>query len=112
MAEAARLGLGVALLAMSDVLPELESGTLVRLVPRWYADAGAISVYFASRTLMPGKTRVFVDWVAEAFKREQLAERFAGGPHTHDDECADPGDPGSSELAPARSTRLTSPALA
>lgn len=78
MREAARLGLGVALLAMPDVLPELDSGALVRLVPRWYADAGAISVYFASRTLLPGKTRAFVDWVAEAFKRERLAERFAG----------------------------------
>lgn len=78
MREAARLGLGVALLAMPDVLPELESGALVRLVPRWYADAGAISVYYASRTLLPGKTRAFVDWVADVFKRERLAERFAG----------------------------------
>lgn len=78
MREAARLGLGVALLAIPDVLPELESGALVRLVPRWYADAGAISVYYASRTLLPGKTRVFVDWVAETFKRDRLAERFAG----------------------------------
>lgn len=78
MREVARLGLGVALLAMPDVLPELESGKLVRLVPRWYADAGAISVYYASRTLLPGKTRAFVDWVADVFKRERLAERFAG----------------------------------
>lgn len=78
MREAARLGLGVALLAMPDVLPELETGALVRLVPRWYADAGAISVYYASRTLLPGKTRAFVDWVADVFKRERLAERFAG----------------------------------
>lgn len=78
MREAARLGLGVALLAMPDVLPELESGALVRLVPRWYADAGAISVYYASRTLLPGKTRAFIDWIAEAFRRERLAERFAG----------------------------------
>lgn len=78
MREAALLGLGVALIALPDVLPELESGTLVRLVPRWYADAGAISIYFASRTLLPRKTRVFVDWVAETFKREQLAARFAG----------------------------------
>ncbi|UKK86318.1 LysR family transcriptional regulator [Sphingopyxis sp. BSN-002] len=78
MREVARLGMGVALLAMPDVLPELESGTLVRLVPRWYADAGAISVYYASRTLLPGKTRAFVDWVADVFKRERLAERFAG----------------------------------
>lgn len=78
MREVARLGLGVALLAMPDVLPELENGTLVRLVPRWYAEAGAISVYYASRMLLPGKTRAFVDWVADVFKRERLAERFAG----------------------------------
>lgn len=78
MREAARLGLGVALLAVPDVLPDLESGALVRLVSRWYADAGAISVYYASRTLLPGKTRAFIDWIAEAFKRDRLAERFAG----------------------------------
>jgi DNA-binding transcriptional LysR family regulator len=78
MREAALLGLGVAMLTVPDVLPALESGALIRLVPRWYSDAGAISIYFASRTLLPAKTRVFVDWVAEAFKRERLAERFAG----------------------------------
>lgn len=78
MREAALLGLGVALIALPDVLPELERGALVRLVPRWYADAGAISIYFASRTLLPGKTRAFVDWIAEMFKRERLADRFAG----------------------------------
>ncbi|MGN7932909.1 LysR substrate-binding domain-containing protein [Sphingopyxis sp. 22461] len=78
MREAARLGLGAALLAMPDVMSDLESGALVRLVPRWYADAGAISVYFASRTLLPGKTRAFVDWIADTFKRERFAERLAG----------------------------------
>jgi DNA-binding transcriptional LysR family regulator len=71
------LGLGVAMLAMPDVLPALESGRLVRLVPRWYADAGAISIYYASRMLLPAKTRVFVDWVVDAFKQQRLAERFA-----------------------------------
>jgi DNA-binding transcriptional LysR family regulator len=78
MREAARLGLGVALLAVPDVLPLLESGELVRLLPRWYADAGAISLYYAGRTLMPGKTRAFIDHVVEAFARERLAERLAG----------------------------------
>jgi DNA-binding transcriptional LysR family regulator len=80
MREAARLGLGVALLAMPDVLPLLERGALVRLLPRWYADAGAISLYYASRTLMPGKTRAFIDHVVEAFARDRLAERLAGSP--------------------------------
>ncbi len=53
-------------------------GALVRLVPQWYADAGSISIYYASRRQVPAKTRVFVDFVAEAFRRQRLAERFAG----------------------------------
>lgn len=78
MREGARLGLGVAMLAVPDALPELENGSLVRLLPHRYSDAGAISLYYASRTLLPAKTRAFVDLVAEAFKRDRLAERFAG----------------------------------
>lgn len=76
--ESARLGLGVAMLAVPDVLPWLESGELVRVLPRWWADAGAISLYYASRDLLPGKTRVFIDFVIEAFERENYARRFAG----------------------------------
>ncbi|WOH54583.1 LysR family transcriptional regulator [Bradyrhizobium sp. sBnM-33] len=75
---AALLGLGVTLIAMSHALPHLERGALVRLVPQWYSDGGPISIYYASRTLLPAKTRVFVDFVVEAFKRDRLAERFAG----------------------------------
>lgn len=76
--QAARLGLGVAMVAVPDVLADLEAGRLVRLLPRWWADAGSISVYYASRALLPAKTRVFVDFILEAFRRERLAERFAG----------------------------------
>lgn len=78
MCRAAQLGLGVALIAVPDALPYLESGALVRLAPRWWAEAGSISIYYASRTLLPAKTRVFVDHVAETFRAERLAERFAG----------------------------------
>lgn len=78
MARAAQLGLGVALLAVPDALPYLERGALVRLLPCWYADLGSISLYYASRTLLPGKTRVFIDHVVDAFRHERLAERFAG----------------------------------
>lgn len=39
--EAARLGLGVSLIALVDVLSDLERGDLIRLLPDWYADAGA-----------------------------------------------------------------------
>ena len=78
MCRAALLGLGVTLIAVPHALPHLERGALVRLVPQWYADAGPISIYYASRTLLPAKTRVFVDFVVEAFRRDRLAERFAG----------------------------------
>ncbi|WAJ27169.1 LysR family transcriptional regulator [Antarcticirhabdus aurantiaca] len=78
MREAALLDLGVAMLAVPDALPALDAGRLVRLIPRWYADAGAITLYYANRTLLPAKTRVFIDWIAEAFRERRLAERFAG----------------------------------
>jgi DNA-binding transcriptional LysR family regulator len=78
MCRAALLGLGVALIAVPHALPHLETGALVRLVPQWYCDAGPISIYYATRTLLPAKTRTFVDFVIEAFRRERLAERFAG----------------------------------
>ena len=78
VSQAALLSLGVALISVPEALPYLESNALVRLVPSWYADLGPISLYYATRTLLPAKTRVFVDFVLEAFRRDRLAERFAG----------------------------------
>jgi DNA-binding transcriptional LysR family regulator len=78
MCQAAVLGLGVTQIALAHALRHLESGALIRLVPQWYADAGPISIYYASRRLMPAKTRVFVDFIVEAFRRLRFAERFAG----------------------------------
>lgn len=78
MRGAALLGLGVTLLAKPDALPHLDSGELIRLVPSWYVDAGPISIYYASRALLPLKTRAFIDFVTESFQRQRLAERFAG----------------------------------
>jgi len=69
MREAAILGLGVTLLVLPDVAANIERGELVRLLPDWYANAGPISLYYPSRTLMPAKTRAFIDFVVEAFQR-------------------------------------------
>lgn len=78
MRGAALLGLGVTLLSKPDALAHLDSGELIRLVPSWYVDIGPISIYYANRTLLPLKTRVFIDFVIEGFQRQRLAERFAG----------------------------------
>lgn len=69
MREAAMLGLGVTLLVLPDVIAHLRRGELIRLLPDWHADAGPISLYYPSRTLMPAKSRVFIDFVVEAFQR-------------------------------------------
>lgn len=78
MCRAAALGLGVTLATVPDTLPYIESGQLVRLLPQWYADAGPISLYYANRTLLPAKTRAFVDFITEIFQQNRMAERFAG----------------------------------
>ncbi len=78
--EAARLGLGVALLAVAEVLSDLEDGRLIRLLPEWFADAGGISIYYSSRSLLPAKTRAFIDWIDAAFRESRYPERFSGHP--------------------------------
>lgn len=78
MVQAAVLGMGVTLAAVPDVLPYLERGELVRLCPRWWADAGAISIYYSGRALLPARTRAFVDHVAAEFRAQRLPERLAG----------------------------------
>lgn len=66
------------LITVANVLPELERGDLVRLLPNWYADAGAISLYYASRMLMPAKARVSIDFIVDTFESQPLDLRFAG----------------------------------
>jgi DNA-binding transcriptional LysR family regulator len=73
----ALMGLGVALIAVPYVLPHFESGALQRVLPDWYADLGAISLYFTSQKLLPAKTRAFVDHVTEAFREQDLARRLS-----------------------------------
>ncbi|MBS0447606.1 MAG: LysR family transcriptional regulator [Proteobacteria bacterium] len=78
IAQAARLGLGVALLPMPFAFAAIASGELVRLLPGWYSDAGPLSLYYPSRRLLPAKTRVFVDFVTERFRRAGFARLVDG----------------------------------
>jgi DNA-binding transcriptional LysR family regulator len=73
---AAAAGLGVALVSMPQALPYLQNGTLQRVLPDWYVDVGAISIYFAAHKLLPAKTRVFVDFVVEVFEKNKWNSQF------------------------------------
>jgi len=76
IAQAALLGLGAAMLPMPFVERGLRSGALVRLLPEWHFDAGAVWLYYPSKKLLPPKTRVFVDFVLERFRSERFAQRM------------------------------------
>jgi len=68
MAEAAALGLGVAMIPAAHARPYLASGRLLRLLPEWQAEAGPLSIYYSSKKLLPAKTRVFIDFIVDAFR--------------------------------------------
>ena len=76
---AALMNLGIALVPMPHVLPYLQEGSLIRLLPKWYGDIGPLAIYFSSSKLLPAKTRVFIDFMVEHFRREELAKKFAAG---------------------------------
>ncbi|MFZ6743919.1 LysR family transcriptional regulator [Undibacterium sp. JH2W] len=80
MCHAALLDLGVAMVPRLHALPYLESGALLRLLPSWHADIGAISLYYASSKLMPAKTRLFVDFILMRFRELDIASKFSALP--------------------------------
>ncbi len=85
IAQAARLGLGVALLPMPFAFAPIASGELIRLLPGWYSDAGPLSLLlpepahgagedaglrrFRRGTLSVGRLRPAGRWAAEAAAR-------------------------------------------
>ncbi|MGJ7613280.1 MULTISPECIES: LysR family transcriptional regulator [unclassified Variovorax] len=79
IAHAALMGLGVAMLPMPFVERGLRSGELVRLLPEWHQDAGAVWLYYPSKKLLPPKTRVFIDFVLQRFRDERFAQRMQVG---------------------------------
>jgi DNA-binding transcriptional LysR family regulator len=78
IAQAARLGLGVALVPMPFAYAPIQSGELVRLLPGWYSDAGPLSLYYPSRRMLPAKTRVFVNFIVERFRSTGFARLVDG----------------------------------
>jgi len=64
-------GLGVALKSTWDVRRDLESGSLVPLLPGYtFGSDVAIYAVYPHRRYLPAKTRVFIDFLAESFGPE------------------------------------------
>jgi DNA-binding transcriptional LysR family regulator len=78
VAQAARQGLGVALVPMPFAFGHIQSGELVRLLPGWYSDAGPLSLYYPSKKMLAAKTRLFVDYVLERFRSVGFARLIDG----------------------------------
>ncbi|MDI3288883.1 LysR family transcriptional regulator [Polyangium sp. 15x6] len=77
LVQCALMGFGITFVTVMDALPYLRNGTLVRVLPAWHADIGPISLYYAGHRQLPAKTRAFVDYVIDAFRRQDLAKLFS-----------------------------------
>ena len=77
LCNAAIAGLGVAHVPIPHAIRHLQSGALIRVLPDWYTELGVISLYFAAKKLMPTKTRVFVDFIVDKFRTEQLSNKWS-----------------------------------
>lgn len=74
--QAAEQGLGIAVTSMPHAVLKLEQKSLVRVLPDWYADNGKLNLYFSAQKLLPSKTRVFVNYIVEHFRKNKFAMRF------------------------------------
>ncbi|MFO0208020.1 MAG: LysR substrate-binding domain-containing protein, partial [Betaproteobacteria bacterium] len=79
VAMAARLGWGIGLAGLPHVHRALADGTLRRVLPGYWADAGAIRVYHAHGRLVPAKVRGFVDVLVAASRAGRWQEVLSGG---------------------------------
>ncbi|MGN6092112.1 MAG: LysR substrate-binding domain-containing protein [Luteibacter jiangsuensis] len=64
--DAARLGCGFAYVFEQFAADELRSGALVPVLEKFSPASEAFYVYYASRTLMPGKLRAFLEFMRAA----------------------------------------------
>jgi DNA-binding transcriptional LysR family regulator len=83
--EAVIRGLGIALRSTWDVGPELVSGQLKMVLPAWRASRRvAVHAVYPTRRFLPGKVRVFIDYLADLYGSEPYWNRglnlFPGEP--------------------------------
>ncbi|HLX24849.1 MAG TPA: LysR substrate-binding domain-containing protein, partial [Usitatibacter sp.] len=66
-------GAGIAMCELRSVEPHVRLGQLVRVLPEWQLPPAPLYAVFPQRKLLPARTRVFID---------ALADRFHANPRT------------------------------
>lgn len=67
--DAARHGLGVAVMAERWVRDDLDAGTLVRVLPDWTFGRVSVSLQYPSRELVPARVRAVIDFIIDERQR-------------------------------------------
>lgn len=63
-------GMGIIQVPLNGVQPLLASGQLVEILPQWQAAPMPVSLLYADRRLLPLRTRVFMQWLADLLQPE------------------------------------------
>jgi DNA-binding transcriptional LysR family regulator len=71
---AARAGVGIALLPEANCEKELETGSLVRVLPGWGVAGGVLHLVFPSRRGMLPSVRAVIDFLADALRSHVESE--------------------------------------
>lgn len=69
--DACLAGLGVAQLPTSIIRKDLESGALEIVLGNWLSEPLPVSIVYPPNRNLSNKVRVFVEWVAELFERDE-----------------------------------------
>lgn len=75
--QGAALGMGIAAISTAHAKSYIANGTLIRILPDWYADLGETNLYFSSKKHMPAKTRCFIDFLVEKFEELKISEQLS-----------------------------------
>ena len=61
---------------LAYALPHLATGALIRLLPDWFSDVGAVSLCYVAQKPLPVKIAVFVGFVVRAFREQNIARKL------------------------------------
>jgi len=71
-------GLGILVQPTYIVHDDLEAGRLIRILPDWELPVLAINIAYQNRRHLPGKVRVFIDFLVEHFRSVDYEKRWNG----------------------------------